>query len=85
MLIQIKGVRPGRGGGGCPVMTLTQGYSTLRKTVSNVPSKFPKFTTNLTISLRGCQSNRELGNKVVNLMANFVRTKGIGGMAYAPK
>ena len=29
---------------------------------SEVHLKFPKFATNLAISLRSCQSNRELGN-----------------------
>ena len=34
--------------------------------------KFSKFTANLAISLRSCQSNRELGNEVVNFTLNFV-------------
>ena len=39
---------------------------------SEVCSEFSKFTTNLAISLRTCQSNCELGNKVVNFTPNFV-------------
>ena len=42
-------------------------------TCSEVCSEFPKFATNLSISLRTCQSNCELGNKVVNFTPNFVR------------
>ena len=41
------------------------------QTVSKVRLKFPKFTTNLATSLRSCQSNRKLGNEVVNFMPNF--------------
>ena len=40
--------------------------------VSEVCLKFPKFATNLAISLRSCQSNCELGNEVVNFTTNFV-------------
>ena len=39
---------------------------------SEVRLKFPKFTTNLAILLRSCQSNSELGNEVVNFMSSFV-------------
>ena len=39
---------------------------------SEVCSEFPKFATNLAISLRTCQSNCELGNEVVNFMPNFI-------------
>ena len=40
--------------------------------VSEVRLKFLKFATNLAISLRNCQSNCELQNKVVNFTLNFV-------------
>ena len=40
--------------------------------VSKVRLKFPKFATNLAISLHSCQSNRELGNEVGKFTANFV-------------
>ena len=33
---------------------------------------FPKFTTNLAVSLCSCQSNGELKNEVANFMPNFV-------------
>ena len=33
--------------------------------------RFPKFATNLAISFRSCQSNRELGNEVVKFTPNF--------------
>ena len=33
--------------------------------------KFPKFATNLAISLGSFQSNRELQNEVVNFTLNF--------------
>ena len=39
--------------------------------VSEVCLKFPKFATNLAISLCSGQSNCELGNKVVNFMLNI--------------
>ena len=44
------------------------------QTVCEVLLKFPKFATNLAISssFRSCQSNRELGNEVVNFTPNFV-------------
>ena len=42
------------------------------RTGSEVCSEFPKFATNLAISLRTCQSNCELGNEVVNFTPNFV-------------
>ena len=34
--------------------------------------EIPKFATKLAISLRSCQSNRELQNEVVNFSPNFV-------------
>ena len=34
--------------------------------------RFPKSATDLAISLRSCQSNRELRNEVDNFMLNFV-------------
>ena len=40
--------------------------------VSEVHLKFPKFTTNLAISLHSCHSNSELRNKVMNFTPNFV-------------
>ena len=40
--------------------------------VSEVRLKFLKFATNLAILLRSCQSNHELGNKVVNSTPNFI-------------
>ena len=40
--------------------------------VSKVCLKFPKFATNLAISLRSCQSNRGLWNKVVNFTPTFI-------------
>ena len=40
--------------------------------VSEVRLKFLKFAMNLTISLRSCQLNCELRNKVVNFTLNFV-------------
>ena len=40
--------------------------------VSEVRLKFPKFTMNLAISFRSCQSNSELGNEVGNFTLNFV-------------
>ena len=40
----------------------------------NAPSKFPKFATNLPISLIcSCQSNHELRNKVAKFVASEVR------------
>ena len=42
------------------------------RTGSKVCSEFPKFATNLAISLRSCQSNHELRNEVVNFTPNFV-------------
>ena len=36
--------------------------------------RVPKFTTNLAISLRSCQSNHELRNEVVNF-TNFVASE----------
>ena len=50
-------------------------YSAFHKTLTNsseVRLKFPKFTTNLAISLCSCQSNCELQNEAVNFMPNFV-------------
>ena len=40
--------------------------------VSQVCLKFLKFATNLAISFRSCQSNRELKNEVANFTPNFV-------------
>ena len=40
--------------------------------VSEVRLKYLKFATNLAISFRSCQSNRELGNEVVNFTPSFV-------------
>ena len=40
--------------------------------VSEVCLKFPKFATNLGISLHSCQSNCELKNKVLNFTCNEV-------------
>ena len=39
--------------------------------VSQVRLKFLKFATNLAISFHSCQSNRELGNEVVNFTPSF--------------
>ena len=39
---------------------------------AEVCSEFPKFTTNLAISLHSCQSNHELRTEVVNFTPNFV-------------
>ena len=50
-------------------------YSAFHKPLdklSEVRLKFPKIATNLAISLRNCQSNCELRNKVVNFTSNFV-------------
>ena len=47
-------------------------FTKLLTNVSEVRLKFPKFATNLAISLRSCQSNCELGNEVVNFSTNFV-------------
>ena len=41
--------------------------------VSEVPLKFPKLTMNLAILFRSCQSNRELGNEVVNFRLNVAK------------
>ena len=48
-------------------------FTKLLTAVSKVRLEFPKFATNLAISLRSCQSNRELGNEVVNFTPNFAR------------
>ena len=45
------------------------GYSAFHKTFDK---RFPKFATNLAISFRSCQSNRELANEVVKFTPNFV-------------
>ena len=48
----------------CILKILTNGFQ--------VSLKFPRFTTNLAISLHSCQSNCELRNKVANFLPNFV-------------
>ena len=44
----------------------------LHKTLDKQFPKFPKFATNLAISLHSCQSNRELRNEVVNFTPDFI-------------
>ena len=53
-------------------------YSALHKTQlhKTFDKPFPKFATNLAISLRSYQSNRKLGNEVVNFTPNFVEKLG---------
>ena len=47
-------------------------FTTFWQIVFEVRLKFPKFAANLAFSLRNCQSNCELRNKVVNFTLNFV-------------
>ena len=47
-------------------------HQTFDKQFAEVRLKFPKFATNLAISLCTCQSNCELVNEVLNCMPNFV-------------
>ena len=52
------------------MISITQYYS-YRQTVSEVRLKFPKFTTNFTISLSSCQSNLEVENEGINFTWKF--------------